>query len=869
MSQELLYTSAPHGLKLGSRGFCTVLSTQGMPAPLASGLEALSGYRPAYPSSDSRAHLNPVVQSHVTLPVAGRSWHVLSRIADYGLDYSQRTNKLAHHVVLDPGELIPGGPAYLLSLPAFMRTEWNEEPHLVAPKPVKKAPPTATGVCRAWKELTGDAGWAGVLAESFLRDPERPVFLLYEPGQDVLPLMAEAISLLPVERRWEVTFSTYFNGLPQGVTCAWRCMLNDSPEAHQSLRFVKALRLDLTSESLGIATGGSLVDLARVGGPFSVTAAQSVKRAASQPGSDQKQHVSEHGDQKPTDDADSDEVIVDDKIPLARAEPPSLVGASKSVHLAHSRDRTEGAKPRRSLADLRREDARIANWKWQVLGIAACSVLSLGGIGFIVMKFGAAAKTFQQKKQEDEASSIPAKLSGAVADSPNLAVNAESEKRNTPPQDLNKSSGEAPKDVVASAANKINISNPMPPVAPVAAGTGAIHAAPSNELTVDKSSEKEEPVAQNKLRFADEIQIGELAKQAGRSLIDPQLVPSVFKEDMQVENPKFTLLQPFGGHLVVDPKNSLKNVIAIGDAKKTPDEKTYISRCVTLSIKNVMNSSRMYVTPDVANITKSTELGWYVVDLTYSDKGFKAPVRLGFIQEELPLHVPCKLLDDDSVTFQMPFSMASRTNFPVKIDEVKIAIDDQHFTFSAGADSVELEKFLGLIAADDVEFANIKPQWIVDKIAPWTVDSSDMPQVAPVIKLHLKSWSDGKRQLLKKLTADCSKWAAIEELSATRKSDEANFKQFYLVLDNLKSFKKMSELQIDEMLKEPSGLATAPAQVTASHKDDLRKLLVRVRDFHRLSSCQVVAARIYYDLHEAGNEKPISRRNIIDFGYGK
>lgn len=264
MSQELLYTSAPHGLKPGSRGFCTVLSTQGMAAPLASALEGLSGYRPVYPPGDERTELNPVNWSHVTLPVAGRTWHILSRVAEYGLDYSQRTNKLAHHVVLDAAELITAGPAALLLNQGFMRAEWHEEPHLAPPKPVQKIPPLPRGVCQAWKEVTGDGGWAGVLAESFLRDPERPVILLYTPGQDMLPLIAEAISLIPADRRWDVTFSTYFTGLPQSVNCNWRCMLSGSQEAHQSLRFVRALRLDLSNpNTLGIPAGNDLVAAAR------------------------------------------------------------------------------------------------------------------------------------------------------------------------------------------------------------------------------------------------------------------------------------------------------------------------------------------------------------------------------------------------------------------------------------------------------------------------------------------------------------------------------------------------------------------------------------------------------------------------------
>ena len=265
MSQELLYTSAPRGLKPGSRGFCTVLSTQGMPAPLATALEGLSGYRLISTAGDKGANRNPIVYSHLILPAGGRILNVLSRIAEFGLDYSQRANKLAHHVVLDKTELLPGGPANLLSTPDFMREQWQGEPKVVAFKPVKREGRLPSGPCRAWEERTGDAGWAGVLAESFLRDPERLVFLMFAPGQEILPLFAEALSLLPVERRWNVTFSTYFTGLVPGTTCVWRAMVYDSKEAHESLRFVQALRVDLTSGSLGPARGGTLVEAARTG----------------------------------------------------------------------------------------------------------------------------------------------------------------------------------------------------------------------------------------------------------------------------------------------------------------------------------------------------------------------------------------------------------------------------------------------------------------------------------------------------------------------------------------------------------------------------------------------------------------------------
>ena len=279
--QELLYTSVPRGLKPGSRGFSTVLSTQGMVAPLAAALEALSGYRPVFPIGHARVAENPVVYSHLKLQVAGKSWYVLSRVADYGLDYSQRTNKLAHHLVLDKSELTAAGPASLLRASGIMRESWEGEPKIVPPKPIARETSAPSGVCEAWKTMTGDAGWAGVLAESFLKDPARPVILLFEPGQDLRPLIDESLSLLPSERRWDVTFSTYFTGSSQGITCLWRGIVLGSKEATESLRFVNALRIDLTSTDIGRAEGGELVDAARKGIRLTARPTLSPKQTAS------------------------------------------------------------------------------------------------------------------------------------------------------------------------------------------------------------------------------------------------------------------------------------------------------------------------------------------------------------------------------------------------------------------------------------------------------------------------------------------------------------------------------------------------------------------------------------------------------------
>jgi hypothetical protein len=264
MSHELHYTSVPRGLKLGSRGFCTVAATPGMPVTLFDRLESLSGYQAVYPPGDPSAALNPIVASHFRVTIGDKNFSVLSRIGPAGLDYSGRPNKYAHHVVIEPHERPTGGPAWLLSQPDFWQTAWVGEPReLPAGRTLPRGDRPAA-IAHAWRDLTGDAGWAGVVAESFLSDSKRPIYLIFQPGLDLLPLFADSLALIPPANRWDVEFSTYLTQLPPGINCGWRGVLDGSAEANHARRLPNALILDLC-RPLGTAIGRELVHLARTG----------------------------------------------------------------------------------------------------------------------------------------------------------------------------------------------------------------------------------------------------------------------------------------------------------------------------------------------------------------------------------------------------------------------------------------------------------------------------------------------------------------------------------------------------------------------------------------------------------------------------
>lgn len=246
MSHEMIYTSAPAGLRLGTSGFCTVCASEDIPAGLQQQLEKMSVYRHVVPPGSTVKATNPVCWQHVLVNVDDVCYSVLSRIADAGLDYQQRLNYLAHHIALPRRDCPTGNPATALMQPRFMEHRWDGEVRHID---VGKLPATGSSkpaIAEMWRVQTGDAGWAGALAESFTMKPAKPCYLFYDLGTNVLPLFQEALALLPREKQWQVTFSTYYQGGMEGVQCAWRAVLRDSVEARQLIPG-KQLVIDLAN----------------------------------------------------------------------------------------------------------------------------------------------------------------------------------------------------------------------------------------------------------------------------------------------------------------------------------------------------------------------------------------------------------------------------------------------------------------------------------------------------------------------------------------------------------------------------------------------------------------------------------------------
>lgn len=272
MAQKLVYTSSPKGLQPGAYGFCVVAATRGLSDRVASFLASTSGYRRVFSPESGQANLNPVSHTHMLVDNLGQTFRILSRVADAGLDYTNRTNKIASFLLLDRNELAPAGPAALFDVPDLFYSEWNQAPTWFEPSPIPNPHESPTTQCYQWDRVMGSPDWGAALAATVYSGA--PVALVYAPGRNddvnVLKLFQESIRLLPANMRWKATFSTYFTQAPLGAQCQWKAVLAGSPEEATMRANPRVVLFDLTrpggampETGLASPNGAQLLNLAR------------------------------------------------------------------------------------------------------------------------------------------------------------------------------------------------------------------------------------------------------------------------------------------------------------------------------------------------------------------------------------------------------------------------------------------------------------------------------------------------------------------------------------------------------------------------------------------------------------------------------
>ncbi len=169
MPWELIFTSAPRGLAVGQSGFCTVARTGDLREALAQRLHQISAYH--YLDSGAGAlasRRNPTIFAYRILDIRGTRLHVLSRVLPCGLDFTGRSNHLAHHLIFGSEELagLPSPAAILRDWNGWLN-QWQGEPRLLDPRPPASFNRLSAPVWPAetWRQVTGDAGRAAGLLE--------------------------------------------------------------------------------------------------------------------------------------------------------------------------------------------------------------------------------------------------------------------------------------------------------------------------------------------------------------------------------------------------------------------------------------------------------------------------------------------------------------------------------------------------------------------------------------------------------------------------------------------------------------------------------------------------------------------------------
>ncbi len=254
MSYEVVHTSVLKGLR-GEAGFATAIVTRGIPAGLESGLQDVSGY-----DHDAARSIgvDETEWAHRIVSVRGRPYTVLSRIAPNGVDASRRPNRIAHHLVLEQQERDPCGPAWMLK--QFGAWEVGT-PEVAERERAPTLPSGSQGAERSnrWKDAGFDQGWAGVVAQTLLDEPQSTVYLVLPEMMHARDLLVDVLALLPVDRRWLVTFSTRPLVTLPTVRCQLRLVRADAPGLTRLLREPGVKEIRVNKEPHGAGEGAAAI----------------------------------------------------------------------------------------------------------------------------------------------------------------------------------------------------------------------------------------------------------------------------------------------------------------------------------------------------------------------------------------------------------------------------------------------------------------------------------------------------------------------------------------------------------------------------------------------------------------------------------
>lgn len=214
MAHQLIFSSAPRGYHPGASGYCTVAQSENMRSGLIQLLEQAS----VYAHRTSAPH--PEIYSYRTVVLTGTAYRVISRILAAGLDFTGRTNFIAHHLVFESGESLgSNSPAEILLYWNDWKDRWDGEPATlpnISTIQVPKLFPPA----KNWQNLMGNSSKAAspyAFSGGCWWISER-----YQEKQ-ILTLMGESLRLNESEPElWSRSFTTYVGQILDPIQYNWK-----------------------------------------------------------------------------------------------------------------------------------------------------------------------------------------------------------------------------------------------------------------------------------------------------------------------------------------------------------------------------------------------------------------------------------------------------------------------------------------------------------------------------------------------------------------------------------------------------------------------------------------------------------------------
>lgn len=200
---QLIYTSAPRLLEAGKTGFGTVARSRQLPQFLITYLERISTY--------DRAAGVESLQCYSVFSQGMLRYHIFTRIGDSGVDYTQRTNHIAHHFIIQDDEVSEGAlasvspAAFMMSLQHKWKTQWSGNPAWIEEE--SEEVPEAQQSASLWQHLTGNADNSQWLSTQTCEEGVNIVLPAGCGQSECLTLIHEA-TMHRRDKGWGMGFST-------------------------------------------------------------------------------------------------------------------------------------------------------------------------------------------------------------------------------------------------------------------------------------------------------------------------------------------------------------------------------------------------------------------------------------------------------------------------------------------------------------------------------------------------------------------------------------------------------------------------------------------------------------------------------------